>query len=185
MSFDSIVLPAALSDVTDRSRHWYGGDFGPNHSWAEMFQRASAWNTVSWGRNGPSLSWWASDGPFLDLRPAAKTGGISGGGGPGRHFGGILPACGGRLRIRASENRLAVAPTMTSGFSLKWYRKGTRLVQEHSLSAWIWRGWNGRQNVGCSDRTLTPAVTSDARRNSRKVGIRKRRAGPSPSRADF
>ncbi len=34
---------------------------------------------------------------FLDLRPAAKTGGISGGGGPGRHFGGILPACGGRL----------------------------------------------------------------------------------------
>jgi hypothetical protein len=71
------------------------------------------------------------------------------------------------LRIRASENRLAVAPTMTSGFSLKWYRKGTRLVQEHSLSAWIWRGWNGRQNVGCSDRTLTPAVTSDAMRNSR------------------
>jgi hypothetical protein len=52
-----------------------------------------------------------------------------------------------------SENRLAVAPTITGGFSLKRYRKGTRLVQEHPLSAWIWRGWNGRQNVVCSDKT--------------------------------
>jgi hypothetical protein len=26
------------------------------------------------------------------------------------------------------------------------------LVQEHPLSGWIWRSWNDRQNLGCSDK---------------------------------
>ena len=69
-------------------------------------------------------------------------------------------------RIRASENRLAVAPTISGGFSSKRYRKSTRLVQEYPVTGWISRRWEARQNPGCSDKTLTPAITSEATRNS-------------------
>jgi hypothetical protein len=64
-------------------------------------------------------------------------------------------------RIRASENRLAVAPTISGGFSSKRYRKSTRLVQEYPVTGWISRRWEARQNPGCSDKTLTPAITSE------------------------
>jgi hypothetical protein len=58
---------------------------------------------------------------FLSLATVAKTGGISGEEIPGDIWVRVLPALGRRLR----ENRLAVAATITGGFSSKGYTFGT------------------------------------------------------------
>jgi hypothetical protein len=87
----------------------------------------------------------------------------------GRHFGrGFYGASAVGLRMRAKcppvpgpaarasvirsarrrANRLAVQRTITLGFSSKRYRKGTSLVQVHSVSGWIRRSWTGAKASG-------------------------------------
>jgi hypothetical protein len=103
------------------------------------------------------------------VAPAAKTGGICGEEIPGdilgRGFYGAS-AVGLRMRVkcppvpgpaarasvirsaRRRANRLAVQRTITLGFSSKRYRKGTSLVQVHSVSGWIRRSWTGAKASG-------------------------------------
>jgi hypothetical protein len=78
----------------------------------------------------------------------------------------ILPACGGRLddwrERKPARRRTHDYGRFFAEIVPKRYTFGT----EHPLSGWIWRSWNERQNVGCSDKTLTTVRPS---------------AGPSPS----
>jgi hypothetical protein len=89
------------------------------------------------------------------LAPPAQNRRISGGRDSGRHFAGVYRPAAAGLRIRASENRLAVAPRLRAVFR----RKGTD-VHEQPVSGWIWCTWNERQNVGTWTK-LSPLAARD------------------------
>lgn len=121
------------------------------------------------GRKRPFLG--RRVGNFPALGPAAKTGEFCWGRDSGRCCAEFYRAAAAGLRIRASD-QLAVEQTITGGFSSKRYRRGTPLVQEHPATGWIWRSWNEREKVGCSDKTLStstqapgqvPAISGSAR----------------------
>jgi hypothetical protein len=71
-----------------------------------------------------------------------------------RYFGWVSLACGGQLEDLRGQNWLTVNRTIRAGFSSKRYRKGTCLVQVQPVNGWIWRSWNGCQNLGAQTKPL-------------------------------